>query len=226
MCKKIIFFFSLFVFTLPAKSQVKDSVVAEILVQCEQKNWDKVLDLFKVFAQEDPYNAEVFYWLRAADNESIKAKVLPILAKSYLKNDNPAKAIELYKELVLKTTQPVSSLLEIAETVIAIGDVRVSQLIYEKIIERDSTNLKANLFLGNFIYLRGEKERLRIEYTYSKKKKHTRMEYAEYRSELKNLLDIYYLKSREHLVRANKLRHSAEIVNTIKKIDDLEELLK
>ncbi len=226
MFKKYILILLFFLIFTSSKSQVNDSIVAEILVQCEQKNWDKVLALFKPFAQLDPHNAEVFYWLRAAENESIKGKVLPILAKSYLANNNPAKAIELYKEMVLKTTQPVSILLDIAETVISLGDVRVSQLIYEKILEKDSTNLKANLFLGNFIYLRGEKERLRIEYVYSKKKKHTRMEYAEYRKELSNLFDLYYIKSREHLVRANKLRHSVELVNTIQKINDLEELLK
>lgn len=203
-------------------AQVNDSVVANLLILYEQEKWDDVQKQFKEFSIADPYNAEVFYWLRAVDNDELRPALLQDLAKSYLARDNQSKAIAIYRELVLKSKLSVNLLLEIANTVINIGDVRLTQLIYEMVLSLDMNNLQANMFMGSFIFLRGEKELSRLNYNYKAEKKMTRMQYAEYRKEYANIFDLYYAKSREYLERVNKRKRSKEITKSLDYIAQLE----
>lgn len=209
-----------------AKSQKTDTIVSQLLVEYDKGNYSNVLSLFETLAEKDPYNAEVFYWLRAAENESLKPKVLVTLAKCYHKCNNAPKTIAMYKELATKANPSIPMLQDAAKVVINLGDVKVTQLIYQKILEKDPKNAAANLFLGNFIYLRVQKELSRLEYNFNQKKKHTRMEYAEYRKAKKSLYDNYFTQAEKYLRIAQKQRKSAEVSKTLQKIKDLEQELK
>lgn len=226
MRKVLLMLLSSLLFYGSVKAERTDSIVSRILVECENKNWNNVLELFEPFAQEDPYNAEVFYWLRASKNEAIRYKVLYLLAKSYHLRNNTEKTVLMYKELVLNTNPPISVLLEAADIVINLGDIKVSQLIYLKILEKDPLNFPANLFLGNFIFLRAEREKTRLEYQYKMKKKPTRMEYAAYRKQCIELFELYYKEARRYLKIALSQKSSVELKNTLREIDELEKILK
>lgn len=207
--------------------QVDDTLVSQILMHYESENWDKVMVLFTDFAKKDTENAEVFYWLRASDNEILRPKVLLVLAKCYSEQQNASKAVVMYRELVMKCDPTTSILLDAARDVINLGDVRVTQLIYEKVLQKEPTNVVANMFLGNFFYLKGEKEFSRLDYHYSQKKKHTRMEYAEYRKQQQAIFETYYDKAKSHLLIVMSVKKfSDEIENTLTKINQLEEKLK
>ncbi len=227
MYKILLLFLSLTLSVSAVKGQSStDSIVSELLLQYDKENWGGVLSLFEKFAKEDPYNAEVFYWLRASENEELRPKVLLMLADSFYRRENASKTILMYKELVTKTSPSVPVLLKAAEIVINLGDVKVSQLIHQKILDVDPKNLKANLFLGNFIFLRGEKERKRLEYNYNQKKKHSRMEYAEFRTKQRDLYTNYYAKAKGYLTVALSQKNSEEVKNTLQLIDDLNLKLK
>lgn len=207
--------------------QVDDTLVSQILMHYESQNWDKVMVLFTDFAKKDTENAEVFYWLRASDNETLRPKVLLVLAKCYSEQQNASKAVVMYRELVMKCDPTTSILLDAARDVINLGDVRVTQLIYEKVLQKEPTNVVANMFLGNFFYLKGEKEFSRLDYHYNQKKKHTRMEYAEYRKQQQAIFEAYYDKAKSHLIIVMSVKKfSDEIENTLTKINQLEAKLK
>ena len=203
-------------------AQVSDSVVSNLLILYEQENWEEVRKHFKDFSVADPHNAEVFYWLRAVDNDELRPALLEDLAKSYLARHNHPKVISVYRELVLKSKLSINLLLEIASTVINMGDVRLTQLIYERVLNIDLDNLQANMFMGSFLFLRGEKELSRLNYNYKKEMKMSRMQYAEYRREYANIFNLYYAKSREYLERVNKQKKSKEITKTLDYISKLE----
>ena len=61
---------------------------------------------------------------------------------------------------------------------------------YEKILTLDADNLAANIFVGNYYYLKAEQEKQKIENDYKKINAPTRMQYARYREGLSQM--TYY----------------------------------
>lgn len=223
--KKILFILlSVTFFPSFACAQQIDSVVSKLLISLEEEKWDDVVDLFHQFADEDVENAEVFYWVKAANNEEISSKLLLDLAQIYYKEGQFDKSLFMYREYCDKTECSANDLLDIAQVIIDLGDVHLTEQIYEKIATLDPENLNANIFLGNYAYLRAERERKRIEYEFKRIKKPTRMEYAQYRQKLKDLYLFSYTHAQSHLKTAYRKLKSEEIKNTLDHIDVIKDI--
>ncbi len=210
----------------PVFAQVPESLVSSLIISLENKEWDNVCLLFEEFSAKDPENAEVFYWVKAANIKEVSNKLLLALATNYYKQSETQKALELYRQFCDKKDCTAQELLSIAGNLIDLGDVRLTQKLYSRVVDLQPDNFEANVFLGNYMYLRAERERKRLESEYAKIAKPTRMEYARYRASLDELFVILYDKSRAHLEVAAKQIKSEEINKTLEHIKSLEKSLK
>ena len=206
----------IFLFLTPlmtqAQSQMPDSIMSKMLISLEDEKWGEVIGLFHQFANLDPENAEVFYWVRASDKPALSDTLLVSLADIYFHKGKLDKSLGLYKEYCKNTSSfSVSELLVLAQRLTDIGEVRLTQELYRQVIAQDPNNLNANLFLGNYIYLRAEKERRRLLFNYERKRKPTHMEYVEYRNKLKDLYTFSYCEAYIYLTKAYAKIKSVEI---------------
>ena len=207
-------------------AQVPESLVSNLFISLENKEWDNVTLLFEEFSMKDPENAEVFYWVRASEVEEISKKLLLTLATNNYKLARMDKALELFRHYCDKEDCSAEELLAIADILIDLGDVRLTRNLYTKVVVLEPNNLQANIFLGNYIYLQAERERKRLDSAYSKIVKPTRMNYAKYRTEMEELFDLFYTKSKHHLEVASKQIKSEEITKTLQHIASLEKIIK
>lgn len=199
-----------------------DSLMNEMMVGLDHEKWDDVIACFRQFSEVNPESAEVFYWVKAYDKTALSDTLLLGLAKSYYEKGNYSKALELSRTFYKNSKNPsVNKLLELADLLTNLGDIRFTQNVYSQVIIIDPNNLSANLFLGNYLYLRAERERKRVCSIYEQKNKPTRMQYAEYREKLKELYTASYMQAREHLQRAYRKLSSSELKATISHIDEI-----
>ena len=221
--KKILFaLFVLSTFVATAQTQVSDSLITKLMIDLENEKWEEVTVCFHKFANENPENAEVFYWVKASDKPALSDTLLLGLAKIYYEKGNQTKSIELCKAYIKKDKEfKVDELLTLAQLLTNLGEVRLTQNLYLSVIEKDPNNLNANLFLGNFLYLRAERERKRIHFAFKQKVKPTRMEYAEYRDKIKALYNSSYVKAQQYLQVAYKKVNSAELKVTLDHIEEI-----
>lgn len=209
-------------FMAMAQTLNTDSLMNQMMIGLEEEKWEDVISCFHRFAEENPESAEVFYWVKAYDKTAISDTLLLGLAKSYYTKGKTNKALELSKTYYKNNKNlTVNKLLDLAELLTNLGEIRLTQNVYNEVIEIDPNNLSANLFLGNYLYLRAERERKRVCFNYKKKKKPTRMQYAEYREKLKELYNASYLDAREYLHRAYQKLTSSELKATISHIDEI-----
>ena len=220
----------IFLFLTPlmthAQTQLPDSIMSKMLISLEDEKWGEVIGLFHQFANLDPENAEVFYWVRASDKPALGDTLLVSLADIYYHKGNLDKSLSLYKEYCKGSRSfTVNELLTLAQRLTDIGEVRLTQELYRQVIDLDVNNLNANLFLGNYIYLRAEKERRRLAFNYKRKQKPTHMEYVEYRNKLKDLYNFSFKEAEVYLTRAYAKIKSAEIRRMLTHIEKLKDEL-
>lgn len=223
LMKKILFFIAFISpLMLSAQTQNTDSLMNKLMVGLENQNWEEVTTCFHQFANENPESAEVFYWVKAYDKSALSDVLLLWLAKSYYNKGKQDKALDLVKTYYKNSANlSVGALLDLAQFLTDLGEVRLTQSIYKEVIKIEPNNLNANLFLGNYLYIRAERERKRVSDIYDQKKRPTRMQYAEYREKLKELYNASYIEAREYLQKAYRMLASAELKETIDHIDEI-----
>ncbi len=90
----------------------------------------------------------------------------------------------------------------------------------------DADNLAANIFIGNYLYLKAEREKKQLEADYKKISAPTRMQYARYRNGLSDVFTNSYGKAKAYLQRVLQVFPSMEAGNTLEKIKKMELELK
>ena len=225
MRKIVVFVISILLFSPLASAQLVDSLVSELLVNLEDKQWGRVIELYQDFAGSDPDNAEVLYWVKVADKDFdlIEPQMLQILGEAYRKDGRIEKAVVMFKAYFQKGSLKLNELLSLGQLSIDLGDVNFTQQVYEKVLELDPKNFSANNFLGNYLYLRAERERKRLDYEYKRIVKPTRMDYGKYRAQLKDLYLYSYKSAKKYLEQALQHTQSAETRSTLEHIQTIED---
>ena len=90
--------------------------------------------------------------------------------------------------------------------------------MYEKVLSLDINNLPANIFVGNYYYLQAEGRRNSLESNFRKIQLPTKMQYANYRNGLDDLMSSEYSKARIYLQRVIAQFPSTEVRKTLDKI--------
>lgn len=118
---------------------------------------------------------------------------------------------------------PADSLCRQAEQCFSRNDMERARSLYEEVLRYDATHLQANIFLGNYYYLRAEHERAVLEDEYRKLTSPTRMQYAAFRNRMSDLLQHRYAQAKGHLQAALLRLPSTEVQHTLAAIAALEE---
>ena len=86
-----------------------------------------------------------------------------------------------------------------AETEVCRGKEEEALQTYQKVLSLDANNLDANIFVGNYYYLKAEQEKQQLMRDYKKINSPTRMQYARYKDGLSRLMTERYGKAKEYL---------------------------
>lgn len=126
--------------------------------------------------------------------------------------------------LPLSAQQSVTqTLADQAQAALTRGDEAEACRLYTEVLKRQSDHRQAHIFLGNYYYLKAEKERQKLESDYRRLTSPTRMQYAYYRNQFEALLKGDYTTAKEHLQQVLRLFPSTEAAATLKKIEALEQ---
>ena len=132
------------------------------------------------------------------------------------------KRIFFYKELLQKSPNDVNCLVSCAEMEVCRGRESEALETYRKVLSLDADNLAANIFIGNYLYLKAEREKKQLEADYKKISAPTRMQYARYRDGLSRVMSTGYGKAREYLQKVISQFPSTEAQKTLERIKLIE----
>lgn len=195
-----------------------DDLFRRVTEAIEMNNSNQAIVLFKKAIDQNRVQAEVYYWTNKKANVVLFSKLALELALESKKEGNYDKANTFCRELISYASDHVEYLLLSAEINFSLGYEKQAVAFYEKILTIDEGHVKANIFLGNYYYLLGEKYKKELQAEYKKNLTPTRMQYARYRDRLLTIFSENYLKSRLLLSRVMTQFPSSEIKKTLERI--------
>ena len=217
-----IFFISLFSLPLALNAQSVDEMLQKISAAIEAGQNGQAVSYFRQTIPLNIDRTEMYYWTNVDKNSEISSKLATELALAYKKKRNYDKAYLFYKELLQKDPNNVDCLETCAEMQVCRGQEKDALRMYEKILQLDADNLAANIFVGNYYYLKAEQEKQKIENDYKKINTPTRMQYARYREGLSQILTTGYIKAKGYLERVVSQFPSTEAKKTLDRIKLIE----
>ncbi|WP_291584437.1 tetratricopeptide repeat protein [Bacteroides sp.] len=213
-----------FPFTLSA--QIAGDVLQKVSEAMAAEQWEQAVSLFRQAIQLNADKSEMFYWTSVDKNSNVSTKIAQELTLHYKNARNYDKAYLFCKELLQKFPNDVKWLLTCAETEVCRGKEDEALQTYQKVLSLDANNLDANIFVGNYYYLKAEQEKQQLMRDYKKINSPTRMQYARYKDGLSRLMTERYSKAKEYLQNVVRQFPSTEVMKTLEKIRKLEVEMK
>lgn len=214
--------FSLFSLPLMLNAQTADEMLHKVTAAIEAGQHGQAVSYFRQAISLNIDRSEMFYWTSIDKSSEISSKLSNELALAYKKNRNYDKAFLFYKELSQKDPDNVDYLEAVAEMQVCRGQEKDALRMYENILKLDADNLAANIFIGNYLYLKAEREKKQLEADYKKISAPTRMQYARYRDGLSRVMSTGYGKAREYLQKVISQFPSTEAQKTLERIKLIE----
>lgn len=209
-------------FPFMLSAQTGEEALLKVSSALSDKQWNQAVGFFRQAVSANVDKAEMFYWTGIDKSSDVAPKMANELASYYKKMRNYDKAYLFYKELLQKSPNDVNCLASCAEMEVYRGKESEALQTYEKVLALDADNLSANIFVGNYYYLKAEQEKQKIETDYKKITTPTRMQYARYREGLSRILSTGYIKARGYLERVISQFPSTEAQKTLERIKVIE----
>lgn len=213
-------------FPLTLSAQSARELLQKVSAALSEGRDDYAVSLFRQSIDAGADQAEMYYWTQVEKNSTVAPRLLNELASHYKHERNYDKAYLFYKEYLQYHSEDVSTLVSCAEMEMMRGKDNDALMMYEKVLMHDANNLQANIFLGNYFYLKAEQDKEQLEFKYKRIPSPTRMQYARYRNELSHLYSNGYFKAKTHLQRVLQVFPSTEAGETLEKIKRLEKEIK
>ncbi|MEG1563455.1 MAG: tetratricopeptide repeat protein [Bacteroides sp.] len=209
---------ALFSFPFALSAQTAEAWLQKVSAALSNGQDEQAATFFGQATDANPDKSEMYYWTEVDKNSDACPKFAQKLATYYKKARNYDKAYLFYKELLQKNPTDVTSLTGCAEMEVFRGKESEALQTYEKIIGLDANNLAANIFIGNYLYLKAEQEKRQLQNEYEKLATPTRMQYARYKDNLSRVLSTGYAKAKEYLQNVIRQFPSTEAQKTLNKI--------
>lgn len=221
--KTLTFFIALLIsYPFVLSAQTPEGMLQKVSVALDGSQWGQAVELFRQAINVQVDKAEMFYWTNVDKTSDVSARMAFELASYYKKNRNYDKAYLFYKELLQKDANNISYLMACAEMEVYRGKEAEALKTYEKVLQLDADNLSANIFIGNYYYLKAEKQKQKIEQDYKKISSPTRMQYARYKDGLHELMATGYGRAKTYLLNVIRQFPSTEVKKTLDKIQLVE----
>lgn len=217
--KALTLFFCI-LFSLPAITfaQTANEMLVKVTSAVESGQQGQAVSYFREAVSRDIDRSEMYYWTDVDKNSEVCPKLAAELVTVYKKSRNYDKAYLFYKELLQKNPNNIDYLLGCAEMEVSRGKEKEALNIYQQVLRLDADNLAANIYIGNYFYLKAESDKRQLESEYKKITTPNRMQYARYRDRLQNLFADGYGKAREYLQNVVRMFPSTEAKKTLDKI--------
>lgn len=213
-----------FPFALSAQSA--GDVLQKVSEAMASEKSEQAVSLFRQAIQLNVDKSEMFYWTSVDKNSNVSAKMAQELTVYYKNIRNYDKSYLFCKELLQKYPNDLKWLLTCAETEVCRGKEEEALQTYQKVLSLDVNNLTANIFVGNYYYLKAEQEKQQLVRDYKKISSPTRMQYARYKDGLSRLFTDRYGKAKEYLQNVIRQFPSTEVKKTLEKIQKIEAEMK
>lgn len=208
----------LLAFPAVLSAQSAAEVLQKVSVALASGRQEQAAGLFRQAVSTHADRAEMFYWTDVDKGSPAASALAHELASYYKRVRNYDKAYLFYKELLQKSPDHVGYLVSCAEMEMARGLEADALKTYEKVLTLEPDNLSANIFIGNYLYLKAEQEKQQIENEYKKITAPTRMQYARYRDGLSRVVATGYDKAKGYLQKVVSRFPSTEAKKTLDKI--------
>lgn len=221
---KVLIVFLSVILSIPfvVAAQLVDGLLQKVSTALSASQWEQALVLYGQAIHANPEKSEMFYWTGVDKNSDVGTKMAQELAAFYKQERSYDKAYLFYKELLQKKPNDVHYLTACGEMEVFRGKESDALRTYEKVLGLDENNLAANIFIGNYYYLKTEQEKQQIETDYKKISAPTRMQHAHYKDGLSRLLTTGYGKAREYLQNVVRQFPSTEAQKTLNRIKLIE----
>lgn len=203
-----------------------EAILLKINVAVSEKEWEQATELFKLAIKKDEVKAEAFYRSAVGKYPLITPKMAELLAEHHTDNRNYDKALSFCRELVGYEPDNIDYRVKCAETEMLRGNENESMKIYNDILEKQPSNLSANIFMGNYFYIKAEEERMKVENEFKKITSPTKKQYQQYRDDLVNVYNTHYTKAETYLRKVVSLFPSVEAQRTLERMQLLEKEIK
>lgn len=205
------------------RAQETDVLFPRISRALARDSVDRAVTFFRQAAEKDVEQAEMFYWTQVDKTQNVAVLFSAELARSYQKERSFDKAYLFCQEYLQRYPDDLRMLELCASASLMRGEEEEAADIYRSILRLDNDNLQANIFLGNYYFLQGERERDRLHKSYFHIKTPTRMQYARYRNRLSDIFRNTYSKARDCLRKAARqmpsdgTQHTLDLIEQIRK---------
>lgn len=214
--------FVLWLCPMPLPAQSADALLQQVADALAAGKDEYAVSLFRQAVGAGAEQSEMFYWTRVEKSSAAVPRLVQELAAHYRYKRNYDKAYLFYKEWLQRCPEEVPCLVACAEMQLMRGEEKGALRLYEKVLALDADNLQANIYIGNYYYLRAEQQKKALEDNYKKIASSTRMQYANFRNALSEVFADGYHKAEHYLQKVLQLFPSTEAVNTLERIKQLE----
>ena len=195
----------LYVSSIIASSKVGASQSVMHYIELSEKNGVSLDSLFIGVERlarnmQDTPIYENMLILMKGEQPWLKKIINGYLLRYYRFRNNYEEIVTIADELLLAVPDNIAILKVKGEALFMIGKEAESVGIYKKILELDSQNTDASLFLGNYYYWKGSEALKALDRNFNDLTSPNRMQYAVYKKEKDSILDsdfasaAYYLE--------------------------------
>lgn len=216
---------AMMIFTyLPAQtSQMLLKRLAEIV---KQNNSDEALHLFRQLKAASLEQAMAFCLQQAQTGGNLQRALETEVIDTYKLRCDYADAYAFCRKLLDNRPNDIELICDCAELQFLGGHNLEAVALYERVVNMDETHIEANIFLGGYHFLQGEKARRNLAADYLKLTSPTRMQQAAYRNEYILILSTSYTKAKFYLRQALRTSSSVEVMKILEKIEAAEKKIR
>lgn len=209
--KKFLFIVSILIL-LPLSVPAQNAVVLlqKVTSLLSEKKWDAAANLFQQAVGKDVVRADIYFHAEVDKQSPAVVPFAEQLAVYYKNTREYAKAYNYYQLLLVNDPNDATYLSGCAESALGKGKEEEAVTLYDRVINLNPNNLRANIFLGSYYFMKAEQEKRSLDNAFKKIANPTTMQKAHYKDELKSLYASLYHKSKNYLEAVVKSFPSSE----------------
>lgn len=209
---------------LPAQSS--QMLLKRLAETVKQDNSDEALQLFRQLKSTSLRQAVEFCLQHAKGGGNLQRALETEVIDAYKLRCDYVDAYAFCRKLLDNRSNDIELICDCAELQFLGGHNLEAVALYEQVVNMDETHVEANIFLGGYHFLQGEKARRNLAADYLKLTSPTRMQQAAYRNEYTLILTTSYAKAKYYLEQVLKTFSSAEVMRILGKIEAAEMKIK
>lgn len=212
--------FLLLAWMLPAQNAT--ALLQKVSSLLTEKKWDAATELFQQAVGKDVERSDIYYRAEVDKSSPVAIPFAIRLAIYYKNTRDYNRAYNYYKLLLTKDPDNASYLSGCAESALGKGQETEAVELYDKVINLNPKNLRANIFLGSYYFMEAERQKHLLDNNFKRIATPTTMQRAHYKDALKALYISSYLKAKHYLESVLKLFPSAEAKKMVATINERE----